>query len=352
VHVINPDERAAMRSVTRGAVVRSALAGAVSAALSAFAEVWATPLAPEGTPLWSSGSLTFWLVVGAATAVAAVAEILFLYWDILRSTHELTRAAGLELFGSNRQRSDDALVDSLARAALELPNPIEDDRGINARREASKTRLLVASLAYKAKVGLTSFLLKMLLRRVLTRVLVRGTLQMVLPFVGVPVTAAWNAMVTWWVLREARIRAMGPSASQELVNSVFGDAPALSDEGRLSAARAVAASMVRTQDLHPNLCALLNEVMQRVKETGFAELDNVDAFLSGLKGLSAPERRVSLQILAIACIVDGRFSSRERRLWSDALAAAGRPIEWQSIERLRAAFVRGDGVADDVIRAI
>lgn len=352
VHFLNQQERASMRSVARGAIIRAAIAGAVSGGISAVAEVWATPFAPEGTPLWSAGSLKFWAVVGIATGVAAVAEILFLYWDILRSTHELARAAGLELFGRTRKASDDALVDALARAALELPNPIEDDRGINARREASKTRLLVASLAYKAKVGVTSFLVKLLLRRVLTRVLVRGTLQTLLPFVGVPVTAAWNAVVTWWVLREARIRAMGPSASQELVEVIFGDAPALSEAGRVSAARAVAASIVRTQDLHPNLSALLDAVMDQVKDTGNAELDDVGEFLSGLKQLSAVERKVTLQVLAIACIVDGRFSAKERQLWSDALAAAGRPIEWQTIERLRAAFVRGDGVAAEAIRAM
>lgn len=352
VHFLNPQERAAMKRVTQGAVFRAGLAGAVSGGISALAEVWATPLAPEGTPLFSSGSLTFWAVVGGATGVAAVAEILFLYWDILRSTHELAGAAGLELFGANRKASDAALVDALARAALELPNPMLDPRGINPRRESSKAALLVASLAYKAKVGVTNFLAKMLLRRILARVLVRGTLQALLPFVGVPVTAAWNAVVTWWILREARIRAMGPSASKELVDIIFGDAPNLSDAGRLSAARAVAASIVRTQDLHPNLSALLDEVMVHVKDTGKAELDDVGEFLSQLKALPPAELRVTLQVLAIACIVDGRITAREKRLWTDALAAAGRPIDLTVIERLRAAFVRGDGVADDVIRAM
>lgn len=352
VHFLNPQERAAMRSVARGAIIRASIAGAISGLISAGAEVWATPLAPEGTPLLSEGSLKFWAIVGGATAIASVAEILFLYWDILRSTHELARAAGIELFGANRKASDAALADALARAALELPNPIDDPRGINPRRESSKTRLLFASLAYKAKVGVTNFLVKMLLRRVLARVLVRGTLQTLLPFVGVPVTALWNALVTWWVLREARIRAMGPSASQELVDLIFADAPTLSDEGRISAARAVAASIVRTQDLHPNLTALLDEVMVHVKHTGKAELDDVGEFLAGLKKLPPAEVRVSLQVLAIACIVDGRFTAREKRLWTDALAAAGRPIELEGIERLRAEFVRGQGVADDVIRAM
>jgi hypothetical protein len=352
VHVLNAEERAAMRRVQRGAIIRSAIAGALSGLVAALAEVWAQPLAPEGTPFFSSASLQFWLVVGVATGVASVLEILFLYWDILRSTHELARAAGLELFGADRKASDEALADALARAALELPNPIEHPTGINARRESSNVRLLLASLAYKAKVGVTSFLLKLLLRRILTRVLVRGTLQTLLPFVGVPVTALWNALVTWWVLREARIRAMGPSASRELVDVIFADAPPLSLEGRVSAARAVAASIVRTEDLHPNLSALLNEVMRHVRDTGRAELDDVGQFLQGLRALAPAEQKLSLQVLAIACVVDGRFSTRERRLWSDAMAAAGKPLDASNLERLRVAFVRGDGLADDVLRAL
>jgi hypothetical protein len=170
--------------------------------------------------------------------------------------------------------------------------------------------------------------------------------------VGVPVTAAWNAVVTWWVLREARIRAMGPSAVRELVDVIFADAPGLSPEGRVSAARAVAASIVRTQDLHPNLTALLDEVMRHVKDTGRAELDDVGEFLRGLRALSAEERRLSLQVLAIACVVDGRFSARERTLWKDAMAAVGKPLDALELEPLRRAFVRGDGLADEVLRAL
>jgi hypothetical protein len=191
-----------------------------------------------------------------------------------------------------------------------------------------------------------------LVRRLLARVLVRGTLQTLLPFVGVPVTAAWNALVTWWVLREARIRAMGPSAAKELAGQLFAEAPGVSDAGRVSAVRAVAAAIVRTQDLHPNLTALLREVAERAGDTGNAELDDVGEFLKGLQGLDVGERRLSLQVLAVACIVDGRFTTRERRLWNDALVAAGRPAESASLERLRVAFVRGDGVAAEAIRAL
>lgn len=352
VHVINADERTAMRRVERGAVLRSAAAGALSGFASAIAEVWATPLVPDGAPFFSAQSLEFWLIVGGVTLVASILEILFIYWDTLRSVHELARVAGLRLFGSTEPETQAELAEALARAALELPNPVDGPYGINSRRDSSRAMLVIASLVYKAKIGLTSFVFKLVLRRVLSRVVVRGVVNTLLPFVAVPVTAVWNGLITWWVLKEARIRAMGPSALDELVEQVFAQAGALSDAGRLAALRAVASSIVRTQDLHPNLVALLSRVAGRVGDVRGAELDDVGEFLRSLKALTAAELSLTLQLLAIACIVDGRFSARERTLFTDALSAAGRPVALDRVEALRRAFVHGDGVAVEAVRAV
>lgn len=352
VHFLNPEERAAMKRVQAGAIFRSALAGALSGGVSAAAEIVAEPMLPPGASAFSMDGLKYWAFLGGITLLASVFEILFLYWDTLRSVHELARVAGLELFGKDRAQSDEALVEALARAALELPNPIDLHERVNPHRESKKWRLVLASLAYKAKVGVTNFLVKMIVRRVLGRVAVRGVLGALVPFVAVPVTAIWNGVVTWMILRESRVRAMGPSAVDELVNISFGDAPQLSEQGRLSAVRAVAAAIVRTQDLHPNLMRLLTTVSRRAGDTGRAELDDVGQFLNTLKTLTPEELRVSLQVLAIACVVDGKLSARERRLWQDAQAAVGRSIDFQALERLRVAFVRGDAVADDVLRAM
>jgi hypothetical protein len=174
-----------------------------------------------------------------------------------------------------------------------------------------------------------------------------------LPFVSLPVTAMWNGIVTWLVLKEARIRAMGPSAVEELVGVVFSDAQDVSPEGRLSAVRAVAAAIVRTQDLHPNLVRLLTTVTRRAGDIGKGELDDVGLFLSNLKALETDERKLSLQLVAIACIIDGRLTSREKTLWKDAMAATGQSIDFAGLEKLRLAFIRGDeGIADNVLRSI
>lgn len=339
VHVLNADERKALMRVEVAAIARAALAGALSGGACATAEVFADRH-------FAGDVIKCWGLVGAVTIVASVLEIAFIYWDTLRSVHELARVAGLELFGADRKSSDDALVDGLARAALELPNPVDMGVGVNPHREAQKWRLVVASLAYKAKVGVTNFVTKLIIRRLLSRVALRSWL----PFVALPVTAFWNAVVTWKVLREARIRALGPSAIEELVKVVFDDAASLSPQGKLSAVRAVASSIVRTQDLHPNLVRLLSAVSRRTGDTGKNELDDVGQFLTNLKLLEPSELRVSLQVLAVACVVDGRLSAREKSLWNDALSAAGKAIDFRQLEKLRAAFVRGDGIADDVLR--
>jgi hypothetical protein len=351
VHLLNAAERAAVGRIARGAIFRSCLAGAISATVAAVAEVWATEPA-DGTALLSNESLRFWAIVGAATAISAVLEILYLYWDILRSVHELSQVTGLQLFGANREQTDRQIAQAMARAALELPNPVNLFDRINPRREASKWRLMVASLVYKLKVGVSNFLIKLLVRRLLGRVFVRSVVNSLVPFAAVPITAAWNGVVTWLVMREARLRAMGPSAARELADVIFADAPPLSEAGRLAAVRAVAAAIVRTQDLHPNLVALLGEVQRKAGDTGAAELDDPGAFLRSLATLSPGEQRLALQTLVVGCVVDGRLTGREKRLLTQAFAELGRPLDFGPVHRLRRELVAGNGVPDDAVRAL
>lgn len=350
VHVLNEGERAAMRRVQAGAVLRALGAGAFSGGVSAAAEVWASPLLPDGASAFSRAGLHYWLLLGGATLVASVAEILFLYWDTLRSVHELARVAGVEPFGRDRASSDQALADALVRAALELPNPVDLGMGVNPHRESRQWRLVLASLAYKAKVGVTNFLLKVVVRRVLGRVAMRGVLGALVPFVAVPVTAAWNGIVAWLVLNEARVRTMGPSAIDELVAKLFAQRSQLSEGARLAVTRAVASAIVRTQDLHPNLVRLLRSVAHHAGDTGRAELDDVGQFLSSLRTLSVVERDLTLQVLAIACIVDGRLTTRELALWREALVAAGHPVDLRGLKRLQAAFISGEALSDALLR--
>jgi hypothetical protein len=358
VHYLNPDERIALRRIERNAIIRAALAGALSTAAAGVAEVLAHPLlGPHPDHATWEQSARFWAVVVGATIVASIIEIAYLYWDGLRAVHLLSREAGLDLFPD--EDDDKALAGAMARAALELPTPPNGFFGVNPFREASRARLVISSLVYKLKVSVTNFLVKALVRRMLGRAFVRVWL----PFVAVPITAAWNAAVCWQILREARIRAMGPSAAREMIDIVF--ANVRSDEttlaGRVAVVRAVASSIVRTEDMHPNLVALLEEVARRTgvaphtadsASGDLADLDDSKAFLAQLPTLDPGERRLTLRVLAIASIIDGRLTRAEKRLLVEAHAASGVPLDLAKVHALRRAFLGGDAIDRARIEAL
>jgi putative flippase GtrA len=337
IHILNDTERAGLRRVERGAVLRAASIGAMSAFISALAEVFA-----ERTQVDSShqSQLRYWLVLGSVTLVATVIEIALIYWDTLRSVHALSEVAGLQLFETGEGSSQLPIADALARAALELPNPVEGPYGIHARKEASRLKYVVASIAYKAKVGVTNFILKLLVRRILSRVAVRSLSNVILPFVAIPVTAVWNGIVSYRVLREATVRAMGPSAVAEAVASL-GAVNLSTAEAML---RAVATAIVRTEDWHPNLLALLMEVRAKGRAQPVHQVDDGSHFLQLVALLSKAAQRQCLAVLLLACVVDGRLSSRERRLCRQAFEAAGETFHAHRLELARRRFLRGQGL--------
>ncbi|MBZ0121288.1 MAG: hypothetical protein K8H88_30105 [Sandaracinaceae bacterium] len=346
VHVLNPREQAALRRVVRGVVARAALAGALSALVSALAELYADTFpVPVGDAIDWGYLARYWGTIAIATVIASALELAFLYFDSLEGVHRLAVAAGLPLFDDRAEKS--VVASALARAALELPNPIDTPYRLDPHRDVSKPRLLLITLLYKLKIGLTSFLLKTLLRRLLGRALVRVWLV----FVGVPVTAAWNALVAWRVIREARVRAMGPSAAHELVGRLFGRHGPPSQALGVAALRAVGACIVCSADLHPNLLALFELVRERVPQSD-ADLGDVAALASGLRELTEAERRVVLALLAIGVVLDGRLNRRERALFHRMRVALGLDPGDAALRDLHRAFLRGRPLDDALLERL
>lgn len=347
VHFLNARERAELSRIARANVRRAAIAGGLSTLVAGTVEVLALPLlgSDETAAHWHAHA-RFWAIVGVATILTSIVEIGFLYWDALRSVHRLATEAGLDLFPD----TDDeiAVAAGMARAALEVPNPRTELFGINPLREASKLRLLVASIAYKAKISVSNFLIKALIRRMLGRAAMRAWL----PFVAVPVTAAWNASIAYFIMREAKIRALGPSAARQLVGFALEDAGALSEEAGHAAIRAVAASIVRKEELHPNLAALLHDVM---RETGLAPepgIDDTRAFLDRVARLDGDERAVVVRVLVVATVLDGRISNAEKAFLRAAYARIGATLDLGRVEALRRAFVGGDALTIEMVRGV
>jgi len=338
IHVLNPVERAGLLRVTRGAVLRAALAGVINAAATGFGALFAARVLghePEHATVLQH--ISYWGLFGVLALIAAVLEIAYLYWDGLRAVRELSLVAGLQL--DSLENLD--VRYALARAAFELPNPPDATFGVNPHREASKFTLATASLVYKLKISVTNFVFKAIVERAIGRLATRS----VLAFTAIPINAAWNGLVCWFVLREARIRVMGPSAACEMLDVIFAGEPRPSTALLTSIHRALGAAVVRTSELHPNHISLMRELRQRFGEPpAGVEVDDTRAFLQSLPELEPAERRVALRVLTVAAILDGRLVKRERRLLLEAYEAAAITPALEHVERLRKSFVGGNPI--------
>jgi len=338
IHVLNPVERAGLLRVTRGAVFRAALAGMINAAVTGFGALFAARVLghePEHAT-WLQ-HISYWGLFGVLALIAAVLEIAYLYWDGLRAVRELSLVAGLQL--DSLENLD--VRYALARAAFELPNPPDATFGVNPHREASKFTLATASLVYKLKISVTNFVFKAIVERAIGRLATRS----VLAFTAIPINAAWNGLVCWFVLREARIRVMGPSAACEMLDVIFTGEPVPSTALLTSIHCALGAAVVRTSELHPNHISLMRELRQRFGEPpAGVEVDDTHAFLRSLPELTHSERRIALRVLTVAAILDGRLVKHERRLLLEAYEAAAITPALEHVELLRKAFVSGNPI--------
>lgn len=342
VHLLDPLERAELRRLERNAWLRAAVTGGFSAFVAGVVDTALQPV-QDATPA------LFWAIHLPTVVATALVEVVYLYWDSLRTVERMARVAGLDLSPAARDARRALVAAGLVRAAFELPNPPTPVLGIDPRREQSRWRLLAAGVLYKAKVGLTNFVVKALLRRALGRSAVRAALT----FAAVPVTAAWCAVVSFLALREARVRVLGPSAARELVTAIFAEGPAdLSPAGRAMALRAIGSAIVRTQDLHPNLQALLHEVRERTGDPPEPDLDDSRLFLARLPGLDPAERRLVLRVLLVAVVIDGRLHRHERRLLREAQLACGLPVDDRAVHALRRALLAGDPIPREQIAAL
>ncbi len=343
--ILDAEQRAEIESVFRNAITHAAIAGAVFGFAAGLAETLVHRALGVPEVIVDRGQLIrYWEVYGAVVVPLSLLEILYMWSLALRAVHRLARVSGLELTTDARGHAvaeGPAVAAIMARAALELPNPRKPILGVDPMREASRLQLALASLAYKLKAAATKFIFKAIVRRVLVRV----TLRAYAPLIAAPVTAAWSAVIVWLVLREARVRALGGSAVREALDVLFepfDETHPPSDRGRQTAVRAVAACIVRSSDLHPNLVLLLASVRARV--TPFPDPKDIDdpaIFLAELPHLPPAESHLALRLLALASILDGRVGKRELRLLRDAHEAMGRTFDGGSVETMRRTFLGG-----------
>jgi hypothetical protein len=333
VHILTVSERDNINRIVRNTILRSMLAGIFSALIAAIVSIRV-----EGLP----DSVRYSYIVPFAI-VATLLEVSFLYWSHLHAMLALTQATGATM-GSD----EGSLADAMARAALELPDPTRIIEGINPRRETSRAGLIMAVALYKLKRGLTSFAFKFAIRQTATR----EVLKTFAPLIALPISGAWNAFVSFRILREARMRVLGPSAAEEMISNLLDDRPALSERAKSMLLRAVGVAMVRKRCAHPNLLLLLRTLVKRTGAVKARELDNPRLFLQALPRLTAEEQRLSLIVLQISFMIDGSLSRKERRFIIQSRGLCGLSNNLMATEELLHTFVSGAQIYPGMLEAL
>lgn len=325
---------AAVRKILAIALTLAFIAGAISAGGSVYAET----LFPENAcdaGLIAPLCLQKYGLVIAVTLILSVIELCVLVVLSVWVVFHLARITGHHKLSEDTNDAVAARIPNLlARAALEIPDPVREVLGIDPMRGVPKRVFFVVGFLYKLKIVASNVIAKLILRRVFGKSAVRVSIA----YIAVPITGIWNAIVTYRVAREARLRLFGSLLARHLVDRELNATTlaGLSGRARLGCLQAVGNAIVFARSNHPNMVILLARLYDVLRNdleaAGETQLDDWAEFLRTLIAVDARERIFLLNLLAIAAAFDGRISFAERK----HLGAAFQDDTAKYFERIRA----------------
>lgn len=275
-------------------------------ALTTFITIWI-----EWTYKGMLSDTHYYLVYGSVLVVMLAIEFAVLFWLGLKTVYSLACLTGHHQASMHSILPvDDAVPNILARAALELPDPVVHYLGIDPLKHLSKSKLFLVAALYKAKVILSS----MLVRIMLVDSFGKGGSRTAFSWVAIPITGFWDAFTLYKVAKEARLRLFGHKLAEHIVTQMLTDRliDELSPLAREGALRAVATMMVLAQNYHPNMLILLMRLSVTFEINENCEYDNWDDFLSVLDRVKDHERYFLLDLLCVAAAFDGKLSRLEK----------------------------------------
>ena len=327
-----PDDT--LRSVAENMTTLAAIIAFSIGALTTVVSVWIE---------WKfAGQLdksTYYALYGAVVLLMLCVELLVLFWLGLKTVHGLACLTGHHRASDNPYLPDnDVAAHILARAALEIPDPIIHYLGIDPLKHVSKSKLLLVGVLYKAKVILSNVTVKF----VLVRMLGKGGLRLGFIWISIPVTGIWNAITIYRVAREARLRLFGNRLALYIVNEIMTPEliNKLNPKTKEGAVRAVANMVVLGQNFHPNILVFLVKLSETLEIQEDSNYDDWDEFLAILEEVSMEEKYFLLDLLSIAAVFDGRLSRLERHYLPEAFGEFTE-VYMQRIEILKHLLLTG-----------
>ena len=339
---------AALQNLTTDELPADAVLQSLSANITGFAAIVA----------FGVGSLTTWVTVWiewhyksvlpsteyytlylSVLAFMLIIEFSVLFWLGLRTVYSLSCLTG------HHQSSMDSLLPveyatstMLARAAMELPDPVVHYLGIDPLKHLSKSKLFMVATLYKVKVVLSS----LLARIVLTDTFGKGGSRTAFSWIAIPITGFWDAFTLYKVAKEARLRLFGHKLAEYLAQQILTDdlMDSLSPQAREGAVRAVATMMVLAQNYHPNMLILLTRISATFDIDNHCDYDDWDSFLKILNTVEEHERYFLLDLLCVSSAFDGKLSRLEKYHLPEAYQALT-DIYMERAQQLTAMLIDG-----------
>lgn len=331
-------DRASLAKVRRNAVAWAVLSGLLSGAIIGGSEAWLRLVHQGGIENLSfRDQLPYWAAFYVFVGVVTIVEMAFLYWNALDATARVNALLGAPLDGEDRS---ELLSVGLARAALESPNPHHVVHGVDPYALMPRWRLVAQNLLYKVKVGASSFVLRIAMRRLFARAALRGFI----PLLAIPLYAVWNAWITWRIVNEARLRALGPGAIDTVVDLIKTHDGGLSEEAVDILLHGVAETVMRGYDAHPNYILLIKRLVEEVDPEREEIETDWESDRDNLERLDEDEKTIVLDVLTLATVLAGAPRRAQRDFLAQVHEQAGRRLDPKALKKLAKAFTAGKGV--------
>lgn len=255
-------------------------------------------------------SRLLWMLV--PTALFTGVEFVGLFVFTMRAVYDVATATGTGSSDLERPMflKSDSMGELLARAALEIPDPVYRFMGIDPMRLVPQTTLIIVGILYKLKIVATNALAKL----VLTRFVGNTIMRMSVAYISVFITGLWNAIVVLRVMRECRLRLAGSVLARFLAEEILTPERMgkMSETARIGAIRVVANAVVLTQNYHPNMLVLLIRLSEVLGIHEAGDYDDWEKLLDTFARVSESEREFLRDLLAIASAFDGKLSGLEK----------------------------------------
>ena len=331
-------DRDALARVRRNAVAWAVVSGLLSGAIIGGSEAWLRLVYQGGIENLSfREQLPYWAAFYVFVGLVTIVEMAFLYWNALDATARVNALLGAPLDGEERS---EFLAVGLARAALESPNPHQVVHGVDPYALMPRWRLIAQNLLYKVKVGASSFILRIVMRRLFARAALRGFI----PLLAIPLYAVWNTWITWRVVNEARLRALGPGAIDTVVDLIKSHDGGLSEEAVDMLLHGVAETVMRGYDAHPNYILLIKRLVEEVDPEREEIETDWESDRDSLDKLDEDEKTIVLDVLTLATVLAGKPRRAQRDFLAEIHEQAGRRLDPQVLKKLAKAFTAGKGV--------